>query len=159
MAAMAACVIQVHPTWTPAALRTRLFETASDYIAYGTYDPLYVRGYGIPDAALAAFNEAGAPDIPLMIGDALLEQNAPNPFRPATVIGYTLPQSGPVRLGIFDVTGRLVRKLVDQGQTAGRHQVLWDGRDMAGQTAASGLYYYRLVTGNIKQTRRMVRLR
>jgi hypothetical protein len=159
MASMVACVLQVHPLWTPATMRTRLFETAGDFLANGTFDSLYVRGYGIPDAALAALAGTDVSRFAGAIGDDLLEQNAPNPFRPATTIAYTVPRGGVVRLDVFDVTGRLVRELVGRAQTAGRHRVVWDGRDMAGRRAGSGVYFYRLATGDVSETRRMVRLR
>jgi hypothetical protein len=156
MASMVACVIQVQPSWTPATMRTRLFETASDFLAHGTFDSLYVRGYGVPDATLAALEATGASDTPPAIGDALLGQNAPNPFRPVTTIAYTVPRNGIVQLGIFNVSGRLVRELVREVQAAGHHQASWDGRDMAGRRAVSGVYFYRLATGDVTETRRMV---
>ncbi|MBD3163347.1 MAG: hypothetical protein GF346_12780 [Candidatus Eisenbacteria bacterium] len=88
-----------------------------------------------------------------------LEQNRPNPFRPATAIRYSLPQAGPVRLEIFDVGGRLVRTLVDDPhREAGRHRVGWDGRDDAGRSARAGIYFYRLHAGPFERTCRMVRL-
>ena len=159
IASVVTCVLQARPLWTPATMRTRLFETAGDFLANGTFDSLYVRGYGVPDAALAALVGTGVPDFAEAIGDGLLEQNAPNPFRPATTIAYTVPRDDIVQLGVFDVTGRLVRELVGQAQAAGRHQVVWDGRDMAGRRAVSGVYFYRLATGDVNETRRMVRLR
>jgi len=159
MASMVACMIQVHPSWTPATMRARLFETASDFLAQGTFDSLYVRGYGVPDAALAALNSTGVSTNPQTIGNTLLAQNAPNPFRPTTTIAYAVPRNGSVQLSVFDVKGRLVRKLVGQVQAAGRYQVIWDGRDMAGRRAASGVYFYRLVTGDMIETRCMVRMR
>jgi hypothetical protein len=140
-------------------MRTRLFETASDFLVHGTFDSLYVRVYGVFDAALAALNSTGVSDIPQMIGAGLLEQNSPNPFHPVTTIAYRVQRSGIVQLDIFDVTGRLVRELVGRTQAAGRHQVIWDGRDMAGRRVVSGLYFYRLVTGDVNETRRMVRMR
>ncbi len=159
MASMVACVIQVQPSWTPTTMRTRLFETGSYFLAHGTFDPLYVRGYGIPDAALAALGGTDVSNIPQTIGANLLEQNEPNPFRPATTIAYAVPRNGSVQLSVFDVTGRLVRRLVGQVQAAGRYQVIWDGRDTAGRRAASGVYFYRLVTGDVIETRCMVRIR
>lgn len=159
MASMVACVLQARPLWTPAVMRTRLFETASDFLAHGTFDSLYVRGYGVPDAALAALTGTGVSDLAKVMRQGLLEQNAPNPFRPATTIAYTVPRDGIVQLGVFDVTGRLVRELVGEIQVAGRYQVVWDGRDIAGRRAASGVYFYRLATGDVNETRRMVRLR
>lgn len=158
IASMVACVIQVQPSWTPATMRTRLFETASYFLAHGTFDQLYVRGYGIPDAALAALGGNDVLDIPQTMSDNLLEQNAPNPFRPATAIAYTVPGNGNVQLKVFGVTGRLVRNLVCEFQTAGRYKVVWDGRDMAGRRATSGIYFYRLVTGEVSEMRCMLRI-
>jgi 1,4-alpha-glucan branching enzyme len=88
-----------------------------------------------------------------------LEQNYPNPFNPATTISFTSAGSGPVSLRIFDVSGRLVRTLVDEIYPGGRHEILWNGRNDMGETAASGVYFYQLVTDRIVQTRRMVLLR
>jgi subtilisin family serine protease len=159
MASMVACMIQARPEWTPATMRSRLFETAGDFLANGTFDPLYVRGYGVPDAALAALVGTGLSDLASTTGRGLLEQNVPNPFLPATTIAYTVPRDGVVRLAVFDVSGRLVRRLVGAAQEAGRHEVVWDGRDAAGRRAAGGVYFYRLATGGVGETRRMVRLR
>ncbi len=90
-----------------------------------------------------------------------LAQNYPNPFNPQTAIDYTLAESGTVRLEIFDVAGRLVRTLVDPGQTVapGPHRAYWDGIDDRGARVASGVYFYRLKTGTYTKTRKMVLLR
>ncbi len=55
VACVVACLSQAYPTWSPGQMRTRLIETASGFLATGTHDPLFVRGYGIPDADLAGF--------------------------------------------------------------------------------------------------------
>jgi subtilisin family serine protease len=64
VAGVVACLTQAHPEWTVDQQRTFLFQTASDYVANGTYDPLYVRGYGILNAYAAAqdCNANGVPD-------------------------------------------------------------------------------------------------
>lgn len=74
-----------------------------------------------------------------------LHQNVPNPLNPSTVIRYDVPSDGgKVTLEIFDVSGRLVRRLVDGQETPGRKSVAWDGRDERGKSVASAVYYYRL---------------
>ncbi len=88
-----------------------------------------------------------------------LAQNAPNPFNPTTTIHFGLPESGPVRLVIYDVNGRLVRTLVAGHRTAGRHEAKWDARDEAGRVVASGVYLYRLTAGADVSVRRMVLVR
>ncbi len=89
-----------------------------------------------------------------------LAQNAPNPFNPATTIGFSVPRGGgPVRLDVLDLDGRLVRNLAAGSLPAGWHEVVWNGRTAAGRPAASGVYVYRLRAGGVEQTRRMVLLK
>ncbi|MEZ4386222.1 MAG: DUF4397 domain-containing protein [Candidatus Krumholzibacteriia bacterium] len=78
-------------------------------------------------------------------------QNYPNPFNPRTTISYALPREGAVRLQIFNVRGQLVRTLVDGVQSAGNHEVVFDGERLA-----SGSYVYRLTAGGETVTRRMM---
>ncbi|HOF60271.1 MAG TPA: right-handed parallel beta-helix repeat-containing protein [Candidatus Latescibacteria bacterium] len=85
-----------------------------------------------------------------------LEQNTPNPFNPTTTIRFGLPVEGRVQLVVYDVTGRVIRTLVDNQMEAGVHAVTWDGRDAVGRDAASGTYIYRLVAPNGVLVKRMV---
>ncbi|HLA39519.1 MAG TPA: FlgD immunoglobulin-like domain containing protein, partial [Candidatus Glassbacteria bacterium] len=88
-----------------------------------------------------------------------LVQNVPNPFNPSTTISYTIPQSaGPlwVSLAVYDLRGRKVAELVEADQGAGSYSVSWDGTDRAGRVLPSGVYFYRLVAGDFKATRKMV---
>jgi aminopeptidase N len=87
---------------------------------------------------------------------ATLDQNFPNPFNPVTTISFRLAVPGPIRLSVYDVSGRLVRTLVDQGEmTAGDHEVVWNGQDQTGRAAAAGVYFYNLETEGYSRTRRM----
>ena len=70
--------------------------------------------------------------------------SSPNPFDRTVRISYSLPRAGAVRLGIYDMSGRLVRSLVNGHGHAGGHRVVWDGCDDAGRRAAGGLYLCRL---------------
>ena len=80
----------------------------------------------------------------------------PNPFNPATTIAYEVPSPTAVRLTVHDVAGRLVRTLV-AGETvgAGRHEVVWNGRDATGRAAAAGVYLCRLQAAGQALTRRL----
>lgn len=80
-----------------------------------------------------------------VVTDYELSQNYPNPFNPSTKIRFALPISGKVKLEVYDLLGNTVRTLVSREMTAGRHEVLWDGRNQAGQTVAVGIYLYRIV--------------
>lgn len=88
-----------------------------------------------------------------------LHQNYPNPFNPTTRIAYDLPESGQVRLKIYNVTGQEVRTLVNESQVAGNHTAVWDGKDNHGNVVGSGVYIYRLSAGNDIQSREMTLLR
>ncbi len=96
------------------------------------------------------------------IADFRLEQNYPNPFNPSTAIQYILPSNSMVNLVIYDITGREVTRLVQTSQTAGDHQIFWNGRNSNQGRVASGVYFYRLeardTNGKLvnRQTRRMM---
>ena len=85
-----------------------------------------------------------------------LDQNRPNPFNPATRISFELTEAAPVRLTVYDAAGRQVRQLVDGFREAGAHRTRWDGRDDGGRSLGSGVYYYRLQSGEDRITRKMV---
>jgi hypothetical protein len=88
-----------------------------------------------------------------------LHQNVPNPFNPTTVIRYGVPEwGGDVTLRIYDVSGRLVRTLVDGTEGPGVKTVTWDGRNDRGQTVSSGVYFYRMTAPGFEMTQKMVLL-
>lgn len=88
-----------------------------------------------------------------------LDQNRPNPFNPTTTIRYTLSSPGHVTLAVYDAAGHHVRTLVDEDQSAGARDAVWDGRDHGGAAVASGVYFYKLTAGKFSETRRMVMLK
>jgi subtilisin family serine protease len=89
----------------------------------------------------------------------MLHPNVPNPFVGTTMLRFDLPRDVHVTLNIYDVQGRLVQSLIDQGLTAGRYSIGWDGRDASGDRVASGIYYYRVDAGSWNDTQRMVVVR
>jgi uncharacterized protein (TIGR03437 family) len=92
-------------------------------------------------------------------GEMVLHANRPNPFHAGTTIQYALPRAMPVRLVIYDVTGRAVRTLVDGVQNAGERQASWDGRNENGSPVGPGMYVYRLEAGSARLIRRMILLK
>ena len=86
----------------------------------------------------------------------MLRQNVPNPFNPVTTISYQLQGSRQVKLTIHDAAGRLVRRLVDSRQDAGDYASTWDGRDVRGFEAPSGVYFYRLDAEDFTDSRKML---
>ncbi|MBU0520189.1 T9SS type A sorting domain-containing protein, partial [bacterium] len=88
-----------------------------------------------------------------------LGQNYPNPANPTTQISFDLHVAADVELEIFNVVGQRVVSLVDRYLEAGRHTVVWDGRNADGAPVASGVYLYRLHAGNRVSTRKMMLLK
>lgn len=83
-----------------------------------------------------------------------LNQNYPNPFNPSTKITYELQTTGNVHLVIFDVTGREIAVLVDQKQNAGRYEITFEGDNLP-----SGIYFYKIETGNWTASKKMILLK
>jgi hypothetical protein len=122
-------------------------DELTDLLFLFTNDP----SVGIDDEV-----SGGSPPLPQAFA---LAQNHPNPFNPATTIGYELSGEAPVTLTVFDLKGRQVRTLVSSRQTAGRHAVIWNGRDDGGHKVASGVYLYSLQVGEERVTRKLLLLR
>jgi aminopeptidase N len=100
------------------------------------------------DWVLCQVQYGGTSDVPEAgAGEPRLLANVPNPFNPSTEIRFELPNKTAVSVGVYDLSGRLVRNLVDETRAAGRHSVRWDGRDARGSAQASGLYFVRLDAG------------
>ena len=91
---------------------------------------------------------------------SFLAQNYPNPFNPSTTIKFALSEASEVSLCIYDVSGRLVRTLLDRGKLeAGMYTEIWNGLEDSGEMAASGVYFYRLTARGFRKTRKMVLVR
>jgi hypothetical protein len=105
-------------------------------------------------------------EVPNVPHDFELYQNYPNPFNPTTTIHFTVhrPSSAvhspyPTTLKIYNVLGQKVKTLVDEPESAGSYEVIWDGKDERGNNLASGIYFYRLQIGDQTQTKRMLLLK
>ncbi len=80
-----------------------------------------------------------------------LFQNSPNPFNPSTSISFSLPEAGNVSIKIYDMTGKEVESLVSGNYDAGRHSVTFDA-----STLSSGMYYYKMSSGNFVTMKKMM---
>ncbi len=83
-----------------------------------------------------------------------LFNNYPNPFNPNTTIRFNLMKAGDVKLRVYDITGRLIKTLINQRLTAGEFKV-----DFAGTDLSSGVYIYRIETSDFKDTKKMMLLK
>jgi hypothetical protein len=113
---------------------------------------LFRRQFPAPTSETSTgLGERGSDELPATLA---LEQNYPNPFNPKTTIRFALPEASPVRLAVYDMTGREVRRLLDGLLGAGRHEVTFDAGDLS-----SGMYVYRLETSARSLTQRMILLK
>ena len=142
-----------------ARVRLRLFQDGFPSTLQGTRVRLLDANYSSRDLELAP----GATDVALPT-EFVLGVNYPNPFNPSTTIPFRIPvfpgmQQVPLRLEIFNGLGQRVRHLVDEPRAApGYFRSRWDGRDDAGRPAGSGVYFYRLRTGETVATGKMLLL-
>lgn len=88
-----------------------------------------------------------------------LHQNFPNPFNPSTRINYDIPKEGRVVLKIYSMDGEEVATLVDEFEQAGHKTAVWNGRNNRGGQVSSGMYFYKLQSGNEIKTRKMLLLK
>ena len=85
----------------------------------------------------------------------MLYPNYPNPFNSSTVLSYDLPDADFVKLEIINARGQMIRSLVNENQTAGYHQIIWDGTNHAGHPVPTGIYFYILHAGQPLQVGKM----
>ncbi len=114
-------------------------------------DPSFDCSTAAPGASIANQNET--PE------SFTLHPNYPNPFNPSTEIRFSLEESGPVRISIFNALGQEVRVLADGVHDMGEHRVSWDGKDNSGADMASGSYLYQLRFNNRTHTRTMTMIK
>ncbi|MQY63289.1 MAG: T9SS type A sorting domain-containing protein [Calditrichaeota bacterium] len=110
---------------------------------------------GTPDYVQATIEEALA-QLP---EEFALSQNYPNPFNPSTTIEYALPKPARVSLRVYNLLGREIAVLVNDWQDMGYYEIVWQGRDRAGRSVASGVYFAVLQADGHMLTRKMLLLR
>jgi hypothetical protein len=88
--------------------------------------------------------------------DFRLEQNYPNPFNPETIIRYSIPNGDELKLSIYNINGELVRRFIIFHNTGGYYNIMWNGRDDAGQLVHSGLYIYRMEINEFNTAQKML---
>ncbi|MCK4576663.1 M20/M25/M40 family metallo-hydrolase, partial [candidate division WOR-3 bacterium] len=89
----------------------------------------------------------------------LLAQNNPNPFKGKAVINYQIPYTMNVCLKVYNITGRLIRVLVDRRQKSGAYSIEWDGKNEEGRKIGSAVYFYRLQAGEHNIIKKMTIIR
>ena len=84
----------------------------------------------------------------------------PNPFNPTTTIEYEVPFSMDVILNVYDISGKLVKTLVNDMKNTGKHSIVWDGTNQYGNSVANGMYIYKLISNeNLSISNKMILLK
>jgi Secretion system C-terminal sorting domain/Right handed beta helix region len=83
----------------------------------------------------------------------------PNPFNPSTTIRFNLTEAQHTKVAVYDVSGRLVKMLMDEFKSSGENEIMWNGRDATGRSVSSGSYFVRLQGDSIATVRKVTLLR
>ncbi len=135
----------------------KLWEVDSTGAVVWNYAPgvevVRVLRYGFDYPGLVGVEEVQS-EVPV---DFEMSQNFPNPFNPVTNIKYSLPKASNVTIKIYDILGNEVRTIVNNlKQEAGQHTAVWDARDNNRAAVSSGLYFYKMTSGEFSKTMRMI---
>lgn len=157
-------------TWTPGTVHTVSADSSQAYgpdsVAVYSYwsdggarshqvtmpdgDVTFRATHDVQKKTVSGVDETPVPEV------VVLGQNAPNPFNPTTRIEFSIPEAREVQLYVYDVTGRLVRRLYDGPAPRGFTAVSWDGVNGSGHSVSSGVYFCRLRVGETTLTKKMV---
>lgn len=124
--------------------------------AIGSDGTLYV---GSLDSCLYAFAPENSSVIENIPSAFFVSPPYPNPFNPSTTLEVQLPESGNLRVVMYNILGQEVRVLQNGLVRAGNHKFVWDGKNASGELAASGLYFYRIRAGEHSATGKVLFLR
>ena len=96
------------------------------------------------------------PELPVIPVETRLFAAFPNPFNPSTNLRYSMKEAGNAKLDIYNSKGQLMKTYSASHSQAGYYQMNWDGRDLNGQLASTGVYFYRMTSGKYASTKKMV---
>lgn len=138
--------------WTPGTIHLR-FRLTSDAI-------LGDLGIHVDNLRIFTGTDLKAPEErPALAYEYRITGSYPNPFNPATTIGYEVAKAGAVTLAIYNVLGEQVRRFDVQTRAAGQQQLIWDGTSQGGLPVTSGLYFIRMESPALRPTHKMLLLR
>ncbi len=140
------------PVWTGATTPPNdgFFTTSANFVgAFGSVN--WAETWSTLGFTTVSVNEVYDYSIPVLYE---LKQNYPNPFNPNTNISYSIPQSGNVKLTVYNMLGQEVANLVNGYKETGSYTITWNAQNMA-----SGIYVYRLEAGNQVISKKMTLLK
>ena len=136
-------------------------RTTSEPVKFSVYDKNSGEFYNRKliarqsDHTIISLN-SGKNDNIVDVYDISLLQNYPNPFNPETKIAYTIPEEIQVELSVYNLKGQKVINLSNGIETAGKHVVVWNGKDKNKNDVSSGVYFYKLSVGKTTIKRKMI---
>jgi serine protease AprX len=147
-------LLQGHPDWIPTDVIDAARATASS-----SETPDNLMGWGILNAYEAMYHSPVNVDGPSVVGDSRGLSVFPNPIAPGTRVEFFVPKPSHVKLSVYDVSGRLVRTLVDGEKPRGTFEVLWGASDANGSSMASGVYFLRMTSAGRESTTKVALVR
>ena len=127
-------------------------NTAGDLLALDHVNRLYAGWVEVGGASTE-------PSINVIPADYSLENAFPNPFNPLTKIQFDVPEANDVNLVIYDMLGREVNTLVSGFHNRGTYSVVWNGKNNVGRAVPSGVYFYRMASGEFSKVKKLVLLK
>ncbi len=131
---------------------TRSRPFVCDWTGDGWLDVLI----GVSDGLVHLFQGQDLSAVPPVATVCELAAPWPNPFNPRVTVTFTLTESRPVKLAVFDLAGRQVASLAERTFAAGTNHVTWDGQDPRGRALPSGLYLVHLETPGFSAARKLI---
>jgi hypothetical protein len=132
------------------------FELPCDCVEEIAIDNLGNKWIGTYGGGLAVYHESGVVKVDEKSDEKIptefiLAQNYPNPFNPTTKIKYSIPKESFVKIAIYDILGKEIATLVNEGKPTGNYEIQFNASNLP-----SGVYFYRMQAGNFIETKKMV---
>ncbi|MBI9032647.1 T9SS type A sorting domain-containing protein, partial [bacterium] len=115
-----------------------------------------VYGAGIDIGCFESPGYTGNDQYVLPVSQALSLSNYPNPFNPETTIQFDIAEESTVKLQIYNIRGQLVKILVNTRLNAGKHSIVWNGTNENKEKVSSGIYLYKVSSGEENRVNKMI---
>ena len=153
-----AAVIDVMNSTTELTIDYNIVRDAGDHMLWvlaTESDEFVLEGMGsiILPGSVTSMTLNKVAEVPETFG---LSQNFPNPFNPVTNISFQVPEASDITVSVYNMMGQKVADLVQGHVEAGYHQVVWDSRNLQGESVSSGVYLYTITSGDFHAMKKMI---
>ncbi|MCK4978957.1 MAG: T9SS type A sorting domain-containing protein, partial [Candidatus Delongbacteria bacterium] len=111
---------------------------------------------GVSNIEEISFTYTGTEVGNVVVAATVLNNNYPNPFNPETNIAYSIKEAGNVTIEVYNLRGQLVKTLVNETKETGDYTATWSGTDNSNKSVSSGVYFYKMKSGNYTSTKKMI---